>query len=263
MPNSTWRAVTNDALRLASLDTIQTDAAFDADQITKYQAFAKYVIRLGHAMLTVRARKHFTERRIELLVFQDVKDYQLDTGISAESLVPYSFFSISPNAPQSSQNVPLVNMPYEQYMAQFPVGTPVPKGAPTAWIFLPLERTDPDPVHRIRVFPTPDQNYTLQYKAKLNASALTKATDKVLWPPEYEHVLTTFAWNLIERDLGEGKEAMIAQLADKACKEVWLAAGVPEEVRRTPRTMKLPSRFGDRRYNSPMSVDPNTGAILD
>lgn len=264
MANSTWMNLTNQALQISSLDKIKTTQAFDTDSLTKYQAFAKWVVRLGHSMLTVRARKHFTERRFVLLLFADTLDYALDTGISAENIVPYTFFSVSPNMPQAAQNTPLSYMSYEDYLTRFPVGTPVPKGAPQSWTLLPLERTDADPTHRVRIFPTPDQAYQLQYKAKLNAPPLSLSTDKVIWPPEYEHVLTMFAWHLIERDLGEGKEGVIMQLADKACKEVMLAAGVPDEVRRKPKTMRLPARFtGGSRYNSPMSVDPSSGAVVD
>lgn len=266
MANSTWLQLTNATLLLAGLDPIPDDGTtFNVGPMAKYQDATKRFIQLGHQMMCVKAFRHFAERLIPLQGFEGQSDYPLDTGMSPEGITLRSFFNVSPNVPQSYKNTELRNWKYEEWLRRNnnPTINATNTGPPTRWILLPLNRTALSPIHMVRLWPTPDDNYLFQYKAKLNAYPLTLDTSIVLWPQEYEHVLTMFAWDLLERDLGEGKEGNIKALADKALAEVKLVSGVPEDIRKAPRTMRLPSRRRMGWYNSPISVDPNSGAILD
>ena len=239
MANSTWLSATNDTLALASLDQIADANTFNNGPLTKYQYACKSYIRLGNQHLGVRVIRHFSSRLIQLLLTQGVSDYALDTGISAEMIQPHSFYNSTP-APSDAFNTYLPNWKYEEYLSTVPRPSLIPQGAPQAWILLPIDRTQSSPVSMVRIYPVPNQQYTLQYKAKINALELTDADSVLLWPPEYEHALWEFAWNLLERDLGEGKEGMIAELADQAAKQVMLLSGAPGDIRKAPRMMRLP-----------------------
>lgn len=248
---------------LAGLDQVDDDETFDGGPLAKYQDTAKAYIRLGHQMQSLRMARHFMERRIDLLIYTGQNDYALDVGVSAEAIDLRTFFLVNPDAPQAALNAEIRNWKYEEYLRANPDPNQITTGPPLRWILLPNERTDISPVHRVRLYPIPDQNYKAQYKARLNPYPLEKAADLVAWPQEYEHVLSLFAWNLLEGNLGEGKQGDIKELAMRAAAEVKLVSGSPADVRKAPQTMRMPRRGTAWRYNSPASVDPNTGAVID
>ena len=265
MANATWRQATNECLLLASLDTFATDADFDNNNGEKYQIFAKRAVKLANSYLGTRCHRHFTERRIPLITSAGQSTYPIDTGISPESISVRSFFNNTTDPTLKQYNGELRNWKYSEFLKAWPDQLLIPAGKPSMWVMVPLERTDVSPVHKILIYPTPDNVYQLQFEAKLNPYVLNASTDPILFPPEYQHSLTMFCWALLEEDLGEGKGQMAAGLAQKAAEEVYLMAGVPRDVRNAPRTIRLPGiRFGrGGYYNSPMSVDPITGAVVD
>ncbi|MBY0545808.1 MAG: hypothetical protein K2W95_00815 [Candidatus Obscuribacterales bacterium] len=235
MANNTWRGATNEVLRLARLRTIASDAEFNLDSgLESEQSAAKYYVRLLHYHLSLKAVKHFASRRLQLPVSDGTGVYALDTGINPSAIAFRSFINVTAGG---TQNRELESWDYEKFSKAYPDASVIQEGAPTHWILLPLERTDESPVWKVRIFPTPDATYDIQYQAKLNAYPLTEAASVVLWPPEYEFALWEHAWSLLESGLGEGKEALIAQMAKDAIDRVMLADGVPVDNRRGVRTM--------------------------
>lgn len=244
MANSTWRALANEAYKLAGLKPIDNDASFNDDNLLeKPYMQGKYAVRLAHKHLTPRAVRHFATKRIELPVSAGAAVYQLDTGINPSAIKLRSFFDVTAGGGR------LNYMDEDEFTARYPDLTLVPTGRPTNWILLTSERTDASAIWRVRIFPTPDADYDLQYKAQLNAYPLNVGSDIVLWPEEYEHVLIEFAWHLLERGLGEGKEGVILQLFDQAMKDVQLVSGVAEDGRKAVRTMKPLTRVTRYPYN--------------
>lgn len=235
MANSTWLALTNECLRYSILKTIPGATQFNDDnQLLEYQWAAKYYVRLSHQLLTLRATKHFAQRRIQLNTESGTNTYNLDTGISASGLKFRSFWNVTAGGSQNGEIYPL---DYTRFLEDYPDQSVITTGAPKQWVLLPVERTDVSPVYKVRLIPTPDAAYELQYRAQISPYQLTEAVSIVLWPPDYEHCLTMFSWAMVERALGEGKEGVIQQLAQKAVSDVQLIAGVPEDLKRAIRTM--------------------------
>ena len=251
---------------LAGLDEIATDAEFNnvgQGSLQKYHSVGKSIIQLAHNILFLRARSHFASRKIPLQLSTGVSDYQIDTGLDPENIKFSTFFNSTSLAPLSAKNQPLRFLDYRTYKVRYPDPNNVPTGAPEEWVLLPIERTEESPVHKVRIVPTPDAAYTLEFIAKLNAQPLTVATSKILYPPHYEHHLTILGWHLLESDLGEGKEGQLAALARQAANEVHLFSGRIPDQRKAPRSMKIRSmRSRGRAYNSPRSVD-DSGNVID
>lgn len=246
--NSTWFEVTNEVLRLALLPTVLDEVTFDSDSsLQEFQFAAKYYVRLCHKLMTLRLIKHFAQRRIELPISAGTAIYALDLGINASCIRAESFFNYTAGG---TNNGPLAAMDAKTFERLYPDPSLLANnpGAPTNWVLLDLERSE-DPsnndttpnglaVQKVRIVPTPDANYSLQYRAQILPYPLTKAKDVILWPVEYEHALWLWAWAQTERALGEGKEGNLEYLARQAVQEVELVAGKPDDLRPTVKTMK-------------------------
>lgn len=264
MANNTWFGATNEVLELAQLDAIPNAAAFNTptNNLSKYQRAARAYIRLAQMHLSVKAYKHFATRRIPLTIDANSNSvFALDLGINPEHIKPRTFFNVS-SGTLANQNRELRHWEYEEFRTAYPNPSQITSGPPERWIILPIERTDTSPIHKVRIYPNPDQIYNLEYQAALNAYSLTTATDTLLWPPEYEFVLWEFAWELLERGLGEGKEGSIAKMAEEAANQVRLVSGRAADQRRRFRTMSLGFRRSDRYIRSPQSIDAN-GSVID
>lgn len=270
MANPTWFETTNEVLDLASLDTISDAKAFaDSTQLEKYQAAAKAFVRLANQHLGLRANKHFAQRRIELPITPNTNIYQIDTGISPEGIAFESFMNDTKGSPQSAQNRAIKYWDYPRFQRAIPNWqdeNATSTGAPTHWVLLPIDRTNDATVNKILIYPFPNDSYTLSFKAKINAPPLSKPDDPLLFPPQYIHVIWELAWGLLERDLGEGKESLIYELAAKAANEVQLVAGKLEDAGKAPRTMRMPRRSymssGNIYISSPPSVN-GFGQVID
>lgn len=264
MANASWFEATNEVLSLAQLDEIEDLTTFNNGPLSKYQKGAKKYIRLAHKHLSVRAYRHFASRRFQFPTSASTPIYELDTGLSPENIRFETFFNVTTGS-AAGQNGPIYNKKYEQFNLENPDKDKITSGAPTHWILLPSDQDEESPVHKIRLYPNPDQAYLIEYQAKLHAYELTSGDSKILWTPEYEHVLWEFAWNLLERGLGEGKEGSIAMMAYQAAKEIHLISSKPEDIRKAPRTMRMGSRRNMRQrgwIRSPRSVD-DLGNIID
>lgn len=246
--------MTNEVLRLALLPTIPDIATFDNDNnLQEFQFGAKYYVRLCHKLMTLRLVKHFAERRIDLPITAGQAIYPLDLGINGSCIKFKSFFNYTFGG---ANNGEIFAMDYDYFNRNYPdtsllVNNP---GPPQNWILLPLERSqDPvnggaqppsgAPIQNVRIFPNPDQNYNLQYRAQILPYPLAKSTDVILWPSEYEHALWLWSWAQTERALGEGKDGNIQQLAQQAVQDVELIAGMPDDLRPCVKTMRKATGF--------------------
>lgn len=262
MANATWLEATNEVLSLAQLDEIEDASTFNAGPLTKYHKATKKYIRLAHKHLSVRAYRHFSTRRFQFLANASTAVYDLDTGLSPENIRFRTFFNVSTGT-AAAQNGEIFNQEYEVWRRENPDESKITTGAPIRWIQLPIDESEESPVHQIRLYPNPDQAYTIEYQAKLHAYDLVDSNSKILFPREYEHVLWEFAWDLVERGLGEGKEGNIVALAREAAREVRLVSAKPEDITRAPRTMKIPMRRSRGAWiRSPRSVNDD-GTVID
>ena len=241
MANSTWFEATNSVLNLAQLPNVGSTAAFDAGQMTKYQAAAMWKIDFAHRHLTLKMVTAFTNRKFQLPIQAGVTDYVLDVGISAESLKYHSWYNITAG---SSYAQPLKFVKYEDYTDAWPDQTVIQSGPPEYMVQLPYDATldAVNPLPRVRVFPIPDANYQLQYQARLNFYPLVDSSSILLWPPVYEHGLWAWAWKFLEVDLAEGREASLDALVDDVISRIRVVSMAAEEVRKAVRMMKMTSR---------------------
>jgi hypothetical protein len=265
MANSTWYSATNQVLQLARLDPYQSTADFDGtsgNPVAKYQLAAKTFVFLANQYLGVRAWRNFNQRQITFYTTPGVSTYPLDTGIDATNIRLRSFFNQTTTATLHGLNQELRNWEYREFLRAFPDQTIITPDTPTRWVLLPVARSQSYPVWNIQLYPTPDNVYQIVYQATLNIQQMQSSSDTILYPPHYEHALWLMAWSLLEESLGEGKDQSITQLAQKAANEVWLVSTEADDIRKAPRTMRLPRfRGGWWYYNSPQSVDANGNVI--
>ena len=252
MSNSTWFQATNSVLQLANLPPVQNTTTFDqgistGTGLTKYQNAAAYKIDFAQRHLTLKMVTAFIKYKFQLIIFQGTTDYILDTGINAENLSYHSWFNITAGSPYA-QALRLVK--YEDYTTRWPDQTVLQQGPPEFVVNLPYDRTldTGNPQPRIRIFPIPDNTYTLQYQASLNATPLTASGSQILWPPQYEHGLWAWAWQMLEVDLAEGRDQQLLAMVDEVVSRIRVMSQNAEEVRKGVRMPHLSGR--GRRYGT-------------
>ncbi len=215
MANSNWIQLANIVLRQSGLPEIPDDGVtFDnplQGLMTRYQLAAREFVRTTHEMVSVDLPTGFARRRFTLNI-DNVQGpiYNLDSGMSVESLTFDSFRNLSVTPPGPGQ---IRNWTYEYFTKYYADVSLIQSGAPTNFILLPVLRQNVSPIYQVRMFPNPDQAYTIEYVAQLNPYALKMSTDLVLWPPEYEHVITSMARFSLEDLLGEGKAGSLGAQA--------------------------------------------------
>jgi hypothetical protein len=94
--------------------------------------------------------------------------------------------------------------------------------------------------NKIRIYPTPDDIYEIEYCAKLIAASLLTDTDVIVWPAECEDVLITWAGEMLENKLGV--DATMTQYAQMALDQVRAWYERPIDSRRS---VKLGLRIND------------------
>lgn len=258
MANSTWIELTNNVLRQAGLPEIPDDGnTFNnpgQGLMTRYQMAAREYVRIIHEKISVDLPVNFARRRIPLNIDNLAGSiYDLDTGMSVESLTFDSFrnLSISPAGPGV-----LRNWSYEYFTTRYPDVTQISSGAPTHYILLPVARANVSPVYQVRIFPNPDQAYQLEYVAQLNPYPLTVDTSVLLWPPEYEHVVSDMARVSLEDLLGEGKAGTLSLQAERAYQKARQKATPSRAERKGVRMKRMFVRRGVfGYYDSPPDSD--------
>jgi hypothetical protein len=262
MTNATWLESTNDVLALSSLPLITSADAFNNSGLQKYQRVTKQFVKLAHKHLGVRAYDHFNKRIFDFPTEVGTSIYELRTGLSPEGIQLHSFFNNSTGT-LASQNGRIPYMEYDRFKTLYPDLSHVGTGAPTHWTLLPIDSEETSPVHRIRIIPDPDNAYTIEYVAKLDMWELENDESLILFPKHADHALWMYCWELLESDLGEGKEGRIGLMAQKAANEVFLVAGKHPDAIKAPRTMFIPQRRGSKGWiRSPRSVDYD-GTLLE
>lgn len=264
MANSTWVQLTNDVLRQSGLAEIPVDnptagtsTAFDTPGgglMTRYQSCAKEFVRIVHEMASVDLPVNFARREFTLNINPlEGPIYPLDSSMSVESITFDSFRNVSVAPPGPGQ---IRNWTYEYFTIRYPDVTQIYSGAPTNYILLPVDSSQRSPLYQVRMFPNPDQNYVIKYIAQLNPYQLKLSSDVVLWPREYEHVLTTEARFQLEDLLGEGKSGSLFMLATKLHAKMRQKATPPRAERKGVRMKRLFVRRGVYGYyDSPPDSD--------
>lgn len=232
MVNSTYLAATNKVLELAGQRQIASAVAFNAPTtaLSRVQQLARAYVDLASRYLLTRLNKRFMQREFTTGLIAGSNLYPLDPNIDSESLIFHSFFLTT-----TGVAIPLYNWDYREFRALYPDLTILPTGAPQRWILVPTVGASNqiiDPTHNVMFYPAPDTDYTIIYQAKLNAQSLSLDTDKILFPPEYEHCLWLQGRLFLEQILGEGKDAGIERYAQQAASDVNMWGGGPDEERR-------------------------------
>lgn len=257
MANSTWIQLTNQGLRQSGLPEIPDDGTTfnnpNLGLMTRYQICMREFIKITHDIVSVDLPVAFARRRFQLNINATANTYQLDSGMSVESITFNGFrnLSITPPGPPV-----LRNWTYEYFSSKYADPSLISSGAPTHYILLPPLRTDVSPIYRVQLFPNPDQAYSLEYIAQLNPYQLLLDTSPVLWPPEYEHIIILQARFELEDLLGEGKAGSLYAQAQKAYSKARQKATQPSAERKAIRMKKMFHRgaaFGY--YNSPPDSD--------
>lgn len=245
MANTDWFTLTNRGLRQAGQPEIRDRAFFsNAAKLTRYQAAMKEYIRFQHNAIFNDMPALFAERRITLNVDNVTGAiYPLDTGISAENITFNSFRNITPNY---GAGTPIHYWDYENFSENVDVNV-IASGRPSHWILLPVERTELSLVYKVRIYPTPDRAYNLEYIAQVNPYTLESDTSIVIVPPEYDHVLEAFARGSLEDILGEGKGGSIQAQAEQAFRKMRKKADRPIDQ---PKGVRMKTFFRSGRYGS-------------
>lgn len=270
MANSTWIALTNNVLRQSGLPEIVIDnpnvvpgsggsmsTAFDnpgQGLMTRFQSCAREFVRVVHEMVSVDLPVNFARRRFDLPI-DNIQGpiYNLDSSMSVESVTFNSFRNLSPSPAGPAE---LRNWSYEYFSNRYGDVTQIWQGAPTHYIFLPVQRQNNSPIYQVRIFPNPDQPYQLEYIAQLNPYQVAVSSDVLLWPPEYEHVITTRARFELEDLLGEGKAGSLFAQADMLYKQMRKKATPSRAERKGVRMKSLFKRRGVYGYyDSPPDSD--------
>lgn len=251
--------MTNIVLRNSGLPEIPDDGAtFNtplAGLMTRYQLCAREFVRITHEMICVSLPTTFARRRFALPI-DNIQGaiYNLDPGISVESITFDSFRNLSTNPPGPGN---LRNWTYEYFTRRYPDVSLIYSGAPTHYIFLEPQSQIKSPIYQVRFFPNPDQPYTLEYIAQINRYNLTQDTSIITWPPEYEHALVKAARFELEDLLGEGKAGSLYIQAQTIYQKIIQKATKPGSERKFVRMAKM---FHRRSYGGFFDSPPDTDA---
>lgn len=275
MANSTWFQTTNKILELKGQLQISSADNFNnpITGLTRIQSQTRAFVDLCDRLLNVKRNNRDTSQEFALTTQVGNPDilstytYQLDASISIESIRYWSFFNTTPQSDDAGSTTSIsaqgiYNMPYREFRRRWPDFTSIPLSPPVLWVIMPksLMQGGVGIVNdTILFYPIPDAVYTIQYQAKTNAVPLQLDTDPILWSPQYEHVLWTWAGAWLEDALGEGKGQMAQYYAERALSEYLFWAAGPDEERKAIRTgMNIYGPMRGRRVNQ-WSTTPNVG----
>lgn len=201
MAHSTYRTtVDRICLEAGVLPSDTNDQFNDNTQLSAPTLKAKLFTDTCNRLLIRRMNKLFTARLFTLTTLADQEDYEVDPVTNVEGI---SYHSVRCNTTGAARR--LDNVPYVEYRDQYADLTTMPTGKPQQWVAIATASADGvERANKIRILPTPDDTYEIEYQAKINASPLTSADDIILWPVEYEDVLWHWARAMLEGKLGAG-----------------------------------------------------------
>lgn len=240
MANSTFRATVDKILTMVGqVTTLNGTGDFDSDTMDKPQQQAKAFVDFGNRLLAVQTRGRFTRRRFVFTTVANQAEYLLDPLTTAERLVKDSWFDLTHgNRLQWLGEQDFIDL-YRVPEINLPVGIPV------YWRDLYANSLDqPGPEQSISVLlaPVPAGAYVIQYDGYLKTVALQNATDEIIWPVEFEHLLWSAGNLMLENALGEGKTQPWATFLEPMITQVkQLSIGPPDQPNQLDLGISIPS----------------------
>lgn len=239
MATSTALETANKILGMAGQSDIPSATAFDTKDLNKAQYQTVLFMDLANRLLSLEFNTRFNRREFSLNTAAGTTEYALSPQIALESITYKSFRNETPG---NAYSRPLGFMSYEDWKRSIYDETTQITGAPTHWIPLPSDGSGSD---FVRFYPDPDNLYNIKYRASLDAVPLTTATQQILWPVRYEHILWMQAREFLEQVLGEGKAVEMRPFVMEAIYEVLKHADGPmDEVPLAQMTLKINTGSG-------------------
>ncbi len=207
---ATWQGEVDNALILSGQAKTGTASDFNSDVMDKIQVQAKYAYRRAYLRIWREGRFRFLERQYTISAVANTSDYSVNSATIPELFVEDSFCI---SAPTASVKPRLYFMSYQDYQDGFPAGNGTGRSSPDYWVVLPPDGSGTD---KIRLYPTPNDSYTVSYRAYLKPVTPTAATDTIVFPDDVKDILQEFAQVYIESLLSEGKAGDFASLLETA-----------------------------------------------
>lgn len=219
MPRSTYRYTVNKALAITGQPEIASDAEFDGSNLGKYQNLGKMFVDLVCRQFSLKFNKRFSQRKYELVTNDSSTEFDLNPSVTVEGITYQTFFNVTVSG---THNGRLSVMDYDEWQRNYPNPEQYARQAPNYWIAPPDDGELPQ---SIILWPYPDDVYTIRYQARLDAEPLTQASQLIIIPTKYEHIVWLKAKQYLESMLNEGKELNAEMVAMEAVDDVLRDAG--------------------------------------
>ena len=203
------------------------EANFDNDAALEApQQRAKEYFEESYASLNVELHELFTQRTFQLDTVAGTREYPVDELCDIESIMYHSLRCNTAGAPRLVEF-----LDYEEFRDRYPDAdlTTMATGDPWIWTYTAsavaagVERTN-----KILLYPIPDTPRIYEYQARLIYTELENATDKIIFPPAYQHILVANLRKMMER---KAKTDDYSDYANEVKATVKQWAGGPTEKR--------------------------------
>src|SRR5271169_970576 len=173
----------------------------------------------ANALLFVPLQTMFAQRQFNFSTTAGTVQYPVDDSCNITAVTYHSLRCIDITGRLGRVNFLNYENEFREMYRDFPwpVGTPtlMQQSRPTSWTTVCTAGGGINQQNYILMAPIPDAAYNFEYRAKLNQQPLVQYTDQVLYPPEYEHILTMYGRAMLR---GSGDPAQYAQQAFDAVK---------------------------------------------
>lgn len=182
--HSTFQEIVNTILQQSGLPSITSAATFNARTgLLRPQLQAILYTDDADAKLMVRLTDLFAMRQFSASTTASSPVVSLDDICDIEGV---QYHTVRCNGQ------PMRFLSYNEYRSMYATDADVPEGAPMYWSYKNTPSADAQRANQIIMIPTPDAAYVVEYGAKILHKPLALATDVILWPKPYEHVLVAF-----------------------------------------------------------------------
>lgn len=221
--NSTYREICDKIAKMTIGRPAADDNTFDDDTLlpADYVCLKTYV-NIANQLAVLRMNERWLQKEFSLqLAAGTAYPYPLDDTVSVEGLAYHSFRCTTPGAarPLLAWSADGGDSSYLAFRQAYPDLTLLPSGPPAAFIIIPVGQAENN-AHNLLIYPTPDQGYTLQYLAKINAVELTNHDDLIQWPGEHEVALLMMAASFYQSQKGILDVSLMSSVAAQAVESV-------------------------------------------
>lgn len=209
MANSTYLDTVNRVLKRAGQKTIADANTFNgvSGTLTKAQVQAQVYVDEANRMCALEMPGHFLKRKATISTTATLSDnntgFALNSATSLENLIEDSWFITT-----TGYGRELKPMSYEDWVRLDPDGHTL-QSIPSHYI--PWVPSGSGVADRVHFYPAPNAVFTVQYEYYLDPAVLSAATDEIVWPKKFEHLLWTTAGVFLEIVLAEGKAGDFGQ----------------------------------------------------